>query len=278
MTSKKTEVATLEPSSADLPAYLQGQTFGVEDNFGTEDVYIPRIKLLQGTSDEVQNFDNAKIGMFWHGGADIPLGEELTFVICDRRKKILLSAPIEDGQGVLARADDAKTWDRTGSWQVKLKGVKQPVTWEITDTDVAKSGLMNWGTSNPGDDDSAPAATLFYDYLVLCLEHLDLGPAVISLARSQIRKAKKELNPKIKMHTDKGRPIQALKFRAKSVDDSADGQAFKNWSFQMVGFADEELYNMARPYSGALADQKVQDEAGDIRESEKAVDTGEGNF
>lgn len=270
----KQEVAD---DTKNLPAYLQGQSFTNEDNFDTNDVVLPRIKLLQGISPEITQFDDAKVGEFWHSGMDINLGPEITFVVADRRKKYLLAAPLEDGQGVLARADDAKTWDRTGKWSVKMKGVKQPITWEITDTDVLASGLTQWGTSNPDDDESGPAATLFYDYLVFIVGYEELGPAIISLARASIKKAKKGLNDKIKLHQTNGRPMQALLFKATAVDEHSDSGGFKNWQFGSAGFnTDEKLFYTARDHVGALANVRIQDE---VEHSESApADDGTGNF
>jgi len=279
--AKETMPAVADPKDAGLPAYLQGQNFKKEDNFDSSDVVIPRIKLLQGTSPELQTHEGAKIGDFWHSGMDISLGTSVRFVIADRRKKFLLSAPLEDGQGVLARADDAKTWDKLGKWQVKLKGVKQPVTWEITDLDVLASGLTKFGTANPDDEDSQPAATLFYDYLVFLPDHLDLGPAVISLARASIKKAKKGLNDKIDLHATNNRPMQALVFKAVSVDEASDSGGFKNWQFGQDGFnMDEALFNLARDHIGALGRVKVADEndTGAEPNSGGAADDGTGKF
>lgn len=279
--TKNTVPAVADPKDAGLPAYLQGQNYKKEDNFDSSDVVIPRIKLLQGISPEITTFDNAKVGDFWHSGMDLNLGNTIRFVIADRRKKYLLSAPLEDGQGVLARADDAKNWDKTGKWSIKMKGVKQPIVWEITDLDVMASGLTKFGTSNPDDEDSQPAATLFYDYLVFLPDHLDLGPAVISLARASVKKAKKGLNDKIDLHSTNGRPMQALVFEASSVDENSDSGGFKNWQFKQAGFnMDEALFNKAREHVGALGRYRVQDEndTGAEPNSGGTADDGTGKF
>lgn len=147
--------------AGDLPDYLKGASYKPQDDgFGMDDVVVPRIKLLQGLSKEVTEMypGVAMIGDFWHTGLDISLGSSFRFIVADRRRKYLLSAPIADGQGILARADDAKTWDRTGKWSVRIKNVKQPVEWVIKDLDVAKSGLAEWGTYIPGDADSPPGS------------------------------------------------------------------------------------------------------------------------
>lgn len=278
----KTDVAVAgTPADNDqLPAYLQGKTVVNNDNFDSSDVVIPRIKLLQGISPEITTHDNAKVGQFWHTGMDLNLGPTVNFVVADRRKKYLLSAPMEDGQGVFARADDALTWNTLGKWTVKQKGSKQPITWEITSLNVAESGLTEWGTYNPEDEKSGPAATLFYDYLVFMPDHLDLGPAVISLARSGIRPAKKGLNDKIALHANNGRPMQALIFTAGATDEqNPDGQGYKGWSFKSGGFnQDEALYNMALEHRGALANIKIQDEAGTDEGAKAPADDGKGNF
>ena len=277
-TMAKNEVAIPEKDNTQLPAYLQGGGYKNEDNFDSSDVTLPRVKLLQGISPEVTSFDTAKAGVFWHTGADLALGEKIRFIVCDRRKKYLLSAPLEDGQGVLARADDAKTWDRTGEWSVKQKGVKHPVKWAITDADVLKSGLTEWGTYNPEDSESGPAATLFYDYLVLLPDHLDLGPCVVSLARSSIRTAKKGLNDKISMHGNNGRPMQALVFEASAKDDQSDSGAYKNWLFKGDGFVqDEALFRQALELKGSLALTRIADEA-DTGEQRAPADDGTGKF
>ena len=262
-----------------VPAYLKNVTAAPEDNFDSSDVVIPRIKLLQGLSDEIEQYSEAKAGHFWHTGLDKSLGDEIRFVVADRRKKYMLVAPIQDGQGILARSEDARTWDRAGSWQIKIKGVKQPVTWAIETKDVASSGLTQWGSSIPDDEDSPPAATLFYDYLVFLPDYPDMGPAVVSLARSQIKKAKKGLNDKIQLHKANGRPMQALMFSAKSVDETSDGQTYKNWAFTGAGFVqEEELYNTAMEHAGALGTVQIQDEAVSEQNEGKSIDDGQGDF
>ena len=111
-------------------------------------------------------------------------------------------------------------------------------------------------------------------------DHLDLGPAVISLARASIKKAKKGLNDKISMHQTNGRPMQALVFEATSVDEQSDSGGFKNWAFQSGGFnMDPDLFQMAREHVGALGRMRIQDEAHvDGAEPSGVVDNGEGKF
>lgn len=260
-----TEVAAVKVHDPNaLPAYLQSGTHKIDqDNFDSSDVVLPRIKLLQSQSTEITDYPEAVIGHFWHTGADMDLGETVDFVVVSRKKKYLLITPMDDGQGVLARAEDAKTWDRTGSWEVKMDK-RNTVTWTISDLDVEKSGLAKWGTSFPGDENSQPAATLFYEYLVIMPKFPELGPAIMSLARSAIQRARKGLNDKISMHQAAGRPMQAAVFRARATMDKNDsGQEYRNWQFVGAGFAEEAVYRQAVELSTTLTAYKVQGEGVD---------------
>ena len=275
--AKKKELTTTDESN--VPAYLQNvEHEGLTDNFDSSDIAIPQIKLLQGTSEECLNYDDAKAGNFWHTGMDLNLGDAVRFVVCARRKKYLLQAPMDDGQGILARSDDAVNWDRTGSWEVRIDK-KTKTEWTISEINVAKSGLADWGTFDPDDENSPPAATLFYDYLVYLPDHADLGPAVMSLARSAIRKAKKGLNDKIQLHSSNGRPLQSVRFRAGVVSDQNDtGQDYFNWQFLGDGFATEEEFHSAKSFEGLLETSKIQGEGEDRHVKEdvegKAAEAG----
>lgn len=259
--ARNTSVAVVSEKPSYLADLEKKGPIGSQDNFDNTDIVVPRVKLLQSNSAECEAFDTAKTGRFWHTGFDFNLGEHVDFVVCSRKKKYLLVAPMEDGQGVLARSENFTDWDRLGSWDIKIKGIREPVKWTIGDTNVIKSGLDKWGTFNPADENSPPAATLFYEYLVLLPDHLDFGPAVLSITRSAIRRAKKGLNDKIKLHESAGRPMQSLVFRAAATDDkNADGQGYKNFSFTSNGFASEALFKQAMELKDALRDYRVADE------------------
>jgi len=239
----------------------------IEDNFDSSDIVIPRVKLLQTQSKELENFEEARAGNFWHTGFDISLGEALNFIVCARRKRYILTAPLEDGQGVLARADDFLNWDRTGSWNVKIKGVKNPVKWEITSLNVEESGLAKWGSFNPDDEDSPPAATMFYDYLIILPDFREYGPCVLSLARTQIRKARKGLNDKIALHGSAGRPLQAIKFNVKPVKEEGPSGSYLNVQFSGNGFSTEDEFMTALSFKGMLETHGIADEVGAAEEA-----------
>lgn len=207
-----------------------------------EDFVVPRAKLLHGTSTEPQMFTEAKIGQFWVNVLDKDLGAELDFIVCRNRKRVLLMRPMDDktGEPILARAEDGKTWDRKGTWKVKLKGRSKPdVDWTIDELDVRASGLLEFGTSDPKDGDSNPAATVFHDYLIFMPQHPEVGPVLFSMARTAAKRAK-ALNSKIEMRSEaSGVDMQALKFKAVVTSEEKDSQKYFNIDFKNNGFATE---------------------------------------
>ena len=264
---KDSEVAVVD---SNLPAYLQemvGRPARLDDNFDETDIVLPRIALLQGMSEACKEHAEASPGVFWHTGMDFVV-DPLKFVICTRRKRYLLMAPLEDGQGVLARSNDAVTWDSMGEWTIMLdRKTKRTATWKIDDTNVARSGLLNWGTSDPAIPDSPPAATLFYDYVVILPEYPEFGLTCISLARSAIKRAKKGLNDKIALHASNGRPMQSLLFEAKVTTENSDFGSFYNWQFAGAGFADEDVFKAAVAYGEQLREYAVEDETGNTEDA-----------
>lgn len=243
-----TESRALTPAggASDIPDYVKGVSGGSQlQGIDSSDIALPSIRLLQATSEAVTTFDAAKAGIFWHTGFDMPLGSDLDFVICANRKKYLLMAPPNDPRKVLARADDGVHWvPPNGSFEVRLKNVKKPVVWETKPTVVA-SGLAEYGTYNPDDPDSPPAAVLLYEHLVILPEFPELGPAFFTFARSQVRKVRRELYPKIALHGNHGRPMQCLRFRAAVVEDKGPEGPFFNVTFSSAGWATKDQFDLA---------------------------------
>jgi hypothetical protein len=153
------------PKSDSLPAHLgAGKTTGF-GNTDSTDLIIPRIKLLQPLSPEVEAFNEAKAGHFWHTILAENLGREMVAIPINVRKSYVLWAPRGDDRGILARANDAIHWDPPeGEFKVKFKQDPATYTWKLAKT-VAESGLGDFGSSRPGDPKSVPAAALTYEFL-----------------------------------------------------------------------------------------------------------------
>lgn len=219
-----------------LPAYLQGvQKTSRIGNIDQSDLIIPRIKLLQAISPEVEAFENAKSGEFWHTIAGMSLGKELSFVPILLRKSWVLWAPRGDDRGILARANDGKNWDQPDmEFTVKPKGSPKPIIWRTAKT-VAESGLDQFGSSIPDDPNSPPAAALTYQFLVYFPEYADFGPTIVLNTRSQIKPAKDLIN-KCEI-----RPVDhyCQKYRMSIVQEKGTEGPYFNYQYVPDGYADE---------------------------------------
>lgn len=266
--AQEAAVPAVQGQSA-LPAHLQqfaGTGSSGLQGLDVSDFIVPRIKLLQATSEEPKAFDDAKSGEFWVNVLDIPLGKTFQFIPISNRKRYLLSVPLGGTPtGILARADDGVHWSPPkGEWEVKLKGRRNSVTWKIEgDGTVRGSGLAEFGTADPDDPDSNPAATLFYDYLVSLPAHPEIGPVLLSLARTQAKRAR-ELNMKIEAAKV---PMQGLLFQAKTTDETSAEGGYYNVTFQRDGFASEEQFNEARAYADRFKEYRGADEDGEVAEA-----------
>jgi len=251
MATKKQEndtaVAVVDTKAA-LPAYLadyQGET-GAE-SIDNEDVTIPRIKLGQDMSPEVQAGTVARGALYLNVTGEVLAepGEALEIVVIVQAKEFILWQDRQfDGGGILARAKkvlDPNTeefryaWDKPNqTFENKIKGIL-PVTWE-TKTFVDENGMDRFGSANVDDPDSHPAATAHHNYVVVLPGH-DNMVAALSLSNSQVKKAK-DLNAMLKMGTT---PIFARRFALTTRDDTSKaGDDFKNIDFKPAGFLEDE--------------------------------------
>jgi hypothetical protein len=197
---------------------------------------------LQALNPELDTYENATKGEFWHTVANISMGSQLRAVPILVRKTYVLWAPRGDDRGILARATDAIHWNPPDvEFTVKPKKSPKPVVWRTAKT-VSESGLDRFGTSIPEDANSPPAASLTYEMMWLFPDFIEMGPAIIMNTRSAVKPAK-DLLSKIE-----GRPVDHYYqqyiigvTRAKN----AEGDFF-NYSYLSDGYADEKIGMMAK--------------------------------
>lgn len=227
-----------------LPAYLQGATKTAKlGNVDSSDIIIPRVKLMQSVSEEVVDYNDAKVGEFWHTLAEQSLGSELKIVPIFMKKEVVLWAPRGDDRGILARSSDCVNWDdgfANMKFEVKMKGIKEPIVYE-TKANVKESGLLEFGRIN-GDPDSRPAAALTYRFMFLFPDFLNLGPAIIINTRSAIRAAK-GLISKIELRPQ---DHYAQQYLMKTTDETGDEGPYKGYKYEAAGYPPEEAYHKAK--------------------------------
>lgn len=232
-----------------LPAHLQGvQKSAKLGNIDSTDLILPRVKLLQAISPELDAFNNAKKGGFWHTIANEMIEAPLRAIPIVVRKSFVLWAPRGDDRGVLARSNDGRTWDKPAGTEftVKPKGSPHSVTYKLGATVHERvddlPALSEFGSSIPGDPNSPPAAALTYQFLWFFPDHPSLSPAIMINTRSSVKPAK-DLLSKIDM-----RPVDhyAGAYRIGVVQENGDEGPFFNYAYSMDGYASEEEFAHAK--------------------------------
>lgn len=262
-------VAVMDKGTTDmaLPDYLTGNEMSGLEGLGNGDFKIPRIILLQALSPQIQSFPGeARPGEFWHTGLNVSLGSTFEFVPLLARKRVIVWKPREDGGGILAFSADGKSWAIGGDTKhsVKIKGRKEPVIWD-TKKDVASSHLLDWGTYNPDDADSAPAASLSYEYLCYMPSAQHLSPAVLSCTKTALAKAR-AFNTSLLTMAQARRPSYCLKVNCFVEQQSDQGNTWFIPNFKMNGVVPKEVYEITK----VMAEQNA-DYVAEIAQEDEAV-------
>lgn len=234
--TKTGEAPPPSTSLAQVPAHMQNKGGRGTEHLTTKDMEVPRIKLMQALSKEIEVHNDLKPGEFWHTLSEQSLGRNLLIVPIYIDKRYVLWKPREAGGGILARADDGQHWNPPNvTFDVPINKGKQTVKWTTKDT-VDASGLAEWGSYDPADPNSQPAATLVYTFVVAMPDYPELGFAQLNLQRSSVKVAR-SLIGKIKIVDA---PSYGRIFRMTSTGDkNSVGQDFNNFVFTAEGFVPE---------------------------------------
>lgn len=238
----KHEVAvtgTKPPMAVIAPDWMKDQIGLGTENLSASDGEIPRLKLMQKLSPELEEHNSLKAGDFWHAIAEANMGPSVrvTPIFIDIR--YVLWRPRNSGGGILARADDGVHWSPPNvEFTVKLKSGRD-VTWRTADT-VERSGLDRWGSEDPSDPNSPPAATKMYSVVVSFADDPSMPPAVVTLQRASIKVAHRFIG-KLKITRA---PSFGLVFNMQSVKDTSPSGEFYNFAFKADGMVeDKKVYD-----------------------------------
>ena len=222
-----------------LPDYLRGYKKASIGNVDSSDRIIPRIKLIQAISPELNDYPDAKTGQFWHTIAQENLGPSLKAIPIVIRKSYILWAPRGDDRGILARAMDGIHWDPADAeFSVHPKGFPKPITYRTAKT-VAESKLDQFGTSIPGNPNSAPAASLTYNMMWWLVDYPELSPSIIINTRSSV----KPMQQLLSRIDSKPVPHYVQVYTIGSVQQKGAEGPYFNFTYTGAGFADQQQAN-----------------------------------
>jgi len=248
----------------DTPDYLKGNERTGMEGMGRSDFKVPRILLTQALSPQIKSH-NATNGHFWHTGINQSLGETFLFVPIAASKRVVLWKPRKEGGGILAMSRNAKEWDVGANHEFKVRWEGSDVVWK-TKSNVEDSGLLEWGSANPREHGSPPAATLIYEYLAYLVDHPNWSPVVMGLYRTAVPRAQ-QFNTTLYMT---GKPINSIAAQCSSEEDVRDAGEFYNYHFKLAGYVDKATHdvavNMAKTYAEYDSDFSEDAEPGKVRE------------
>lgn len=209
------------------------------------DFRIPEIKLMQGLSPELDLYKGVAMkDEYFHTGLMKNLGKSFRSVLVCVKKRVVLWRPKNDqGGGILATSDDSVNWKQGANkeFSVMLKGAKKPVVWK-TGPNVIASGLLEFGTQNPEDDQSPPAATQYFEYMHYLPDYDSASPCIMRVKSTALDNARK-LNSFFLL---KGKKIyaHALEWVAQERPGN-DG----NWTVPLakpIGFVDMQTFEIVQ--------------------------------
>lgn len=265
-------VAKLEETQAQLPAFMKEDAGRGTENISREDMEVPRLKLIQALSPELQEYNDLRAGQFFHTASEDILDGPVLIVPIFFDRRYILWNPRDSGGGILARADDGIHWnpaDTTFTIKLDKKDGGQTVKWRTANT-VRQSGLAEWGSMNPGDVNSSPAATLMLNFVIGFPEMPDLLPAVLTFQRSGVRIGRKFAT---RLKTNRA-PIFGQQFTLDSfMDKNRVGQDFHNLLLKGAGFLkDEQLYKAYSDINAGYTEAGLQ-----IKDIETLQGEGQGD-
>jgi hypothetical protein len=201
MTKTKNEVAKTNSYALDqfgvdqVPDFMlkdEGDRAGLEA-LRPEDMKRSRIMLLQALSPQVaQHRGQAIPGDFWHNIANMSIGNQFAMVVLNTNRRVILWKPRHEGGGILAFSRNGLEWDSGGNQTFHIKPDKDSdrlIPWN-TGKNVHVSKLTQWGTYDPTKQNSPPAASTSYEYLVYLPDFPELSPVVISLYKTALGNAR----------------------------------------------------------------------------------------
>jgi len=236
--AKGTEVTKKEESGAlALPDWMRGEQNTGVMGIDQEDVALPRISLLQALSPQVSD-GSGRPGEYYHLLSEDNLGKSFRMIPVLVTKSYLLWRPRNAGGGLLARADDGVHWSPADAeFTFEVDGKR--ITWRTAKT-VKESRLDTWGSFDPSNPQSLPAATKLLNVLAYLPDYPNLSPSIVSLQRALLKPGRKFVG-RLQMSQA---PTYGMIFNVGSEKIPSPKGEFMSPTFTSDGFVqDKDLFN-----------------------------------
>lgn len=269
---KSTALAKTGNSDLALPDYIKtGAGRGME-NVDQTDILLPRVKLLQQMSPEVQDGD-MKAGQLVNSisGQLIGDGEEVEFIaVAHFKSRILFEGIGAEAKIICSSPNGLKNMEGINC----LTCEKSQWPDEKEAENRRKNGLR-----------LGPECVQFYNFPVLLLTGNGQPEiAGLSMSRTKIKVAKKLLT--LVRHAGAGIDIFGLKFKLTTVKESSANRTYHNFDITRVGYPSKKEYEFAEKFYEAVskADKvTVHDQTGEEEPDDNGIPStkkkkGKGKF
>lgn len=246
-------------------------------NVSAQDMIVPRLKLLQGLSPEVKENPRKYIqGEFYHTILADMLGETIRVVPLQIMRTIELWAPRDSNEGLLARSMDGMHWDKPHQeFTVRLKSGRKAI-WK-TKGSVGESGLAEFGTSEPGNPKSPPAASLTYRTALYMPEHAEVSPCLMISSRMATR-AIQDLITRVNARHIGGTPFYCQQYQLIATKQVRGPNEFYVPSFRNEGnVTDRDLKAHLESLSQTMATLNIRTQDDRLDDEEMSRESQAGN-
>jgi hypothetical protein len=240
---KTKELATTGAPSAALanvPAFLKGEAVQGLDNIDRADLILPRIKLMQDMSPEVQE-GKAKAGELVNSLTGQNYGTRLEFVPLTNSKTRMFWQDRKEGNAVLCSSDDGKhPKDPTAAAKIakKMKLKEFPVTMP----DCKSCPFGNWAEDDAGGDREAPRCTSYYNFPMLIKG--DSSPSALTMSRTKLKVGRKLLS--LVVLSGDNVSIYAKRYELSTVKEKSDLGTYYNYAIKPIGYVTEAEYKVTK--------------------------------
>jgi hypothetical protein len=234
----KAGALTKKGMATDAPDYIKTGAAGRGlENVCREDLVIPRVKLLQPMSPEVQD-KGMKEGHLINNLSQKDYGDTLEFIPITHTKSRIYWQDREDGGGMLCASDnglDRRDHDAPAKI-AKLLKIKD----FVLPADCSCCPFHGWDNEAEREKDQKPKCTIYYNFPAFVNGEM----VALSLDRTKIRTAKNILT--LATTTGGNADMFAKKYRLTVTKEKNDQYSYYNIVVEPAGWVSEEEYEAGK--------------------------------
>jgi hypothetical protein len=215
----RTAVSTLTKRDKAL-ASIQG-VGGVHKS----EIVVPSLILMQGQSPQLKvEGSNARLGAFYHPLLNKDFGKDIRVVLLRKRLSYELWGDRNTKQGLLATADENGVWDKPNhEFEVPYEDGK--VVYK-TRSNLAQSGLNDWGSWKPRSSSKRKAVALCYRLIFWLVDKPEVSPIAVTFRRMPAVRFQEQFISRMMMRAQVGEPVYEQIYRINAFFDTGAGQQY----------------------------------------------------